>query len=274
MLSMCIVQGVKKYCSKCPHILCKKGEEIPELHHCGARCPLPWIMVPTCGSSVIDAQSLVLYWALDELLVYLYHLETMQDWLQMLWRTWCQSHLGGIPALGWTDHQSHCTHQQGPESRLWLLQVVGWPSGTAKSSQLAREPEPFNCLNTTARSHITINNNLVRVCLSWLRWPNGGKLCSSWAEIWAPSNVSQLGPSGWPNDSHFHPIWKLGLSWECCLALSYHHCLTTATRKCWCCFTGQLKFQVKRPQKPLMITTCTILQHISIASSRFSLVLY
>ena len=73
--------------------------------------------------------------------------------------------------------------------------IGGWSNDTAKSSrQLARKP--FNCLTTTELSPVIITKQLVaRVGSSWPRWPNGGKLGSSWAKIWAWSNWSQLQPT-------------------------------------------------------------------------------
>ena len=68
--------------------------------------------------------------------------------------------------------------------------IGGWPNDTNKSSQLARN---HSIVWIRARSHITIKiNNLARVGLSWLRWPNGGKRGSSWVKIWAWSNSSHL----------------------------------------------------------------------------------
>ena len=64
-------------------------------------------------------------------------------------------------------------------------------------------------------SHMTTTKQLGK---SWLTWPNGGKLGSSWAKIWAWSssnNSSQLKPtrSGWPNDAQLHRSCELGSGW-------------------------------------------------------------
>ena len=87
--------------------------------------------------------------------------------------------------------------------------IGGWPNDTAKSSQLARNHQEnmlsWNDLVVQMRSRS--HNNNKQLGGSWLTWPNGGKLGSSWAKIWPWSNSTQsiqLEPSGWANDTQLH----------------------------------------------------------------------
>ena len=111
----------------------------------------------------------------------------------------------------------------------WRPVFKPWPSGTpqlkptraklqnpnlhrwvAKRYRRASSQESHSIVWLRPRSHLTTTKQLGS---SWPRWPNGGILGSSWANIWAWSNSSQLKPSGWPNDTQLHRSWELGSSW-------------------------------------------------------------
>ena len=92
--------------------------------------------------------------------------------------------------------------------------IGGWPNGTAKSSQLARKP--FNCLTTTAQSP----NNNKTTWLEFARVGRGGQTVEYLARVGRKfeldqiqANLSQLKPSGWPNDTQLHRSCELGPSW-------------------------------------------------------------
>ena len=72
-----------------------------------------------------------------------------------------------------------------PSERLCGIkaeQLKPWPNGTSNSSQVTKSKLASAGGQTILRlrSHITIRKQLGE---SWLRWPNGGKLGSSWAKI-------------------------------------------------------------------------------------------
>ena len=74
--------------------------------------------------------------------------------------------------------------------------------------------KPFNCLNATASSHHNNNTTWWRLAWVWLRWPNGDKLGSSWAKIWARSNSSQVGGQTILNSIEVVNLAQVALSWE------------------------------------------------------------
>ena len=93
--------------------------------------------------------------------------------------------------------------------------IGGWPNDTAKSSQLARN---HSIVWIRPHGHTTMTKQLGE---SWLRWPNGGKLGSSWAKIWDWSNSNQLDRT-WAKWVAERYLTRANSSWEYRLVRALH----------------------------------------------------